>query len=267
VGRHIDALEAQLGQALFTRSPGGLQPTALALSLQPAMQAMASAASKVERLAQGEADAGRATLRVTASQIVGAEVLPAMLARFRERHPHVVLELSLNNRQEDLLQGEADIAVRMARPTQQALVSRHLGRIDIGLFAHRRYLQRHGTPANEADLLRHTLIGYDREQFTLDQGEARATPMQRDWFQFRCDNDAAQHQAVRVGLGIGGMHWGVARLEPELVPVLPHRLTFHLDMWLVMHQDLRRQPAAKSLFMHLAQELSAYAASSMAPAA
>jgi DNA-binding transcriptional LysR family regulator len=265
IGRHIAALEAHLGQPLFIRSPSGLQPTALALRLQPAMQAMATAAQQLARTAEGDARSGQATLRITASQIVGAEVLPAILARFRALHPHVTLELSLNNRQEDLLHGEADLAVRMARPTQQALVSRKLGRVDIGLFAHRNYIQRHGMPASLQDLAGHTLIGFDRDPVVLRQEQAQGMSLNREMFQFRSDSDVAQMNALRAGLGIGGMQWGLARHDPELQAVLPQALRFDLDMWLVMHEDLRRLPAAQALFKHLSAELSAYAASCIAP--
>jgi DNA-binding transcriptional LysR family regulator len=265
IGRHIAALEAQLGQPLFIRSPSGLQPTALALRLQPAMQNMATAAQQLARTAEGDARSGQATLRITASQIVGAEVLPAILARFRALHPHVTLELSLDNRLADLLHGEADLAVRMARPTQQALVSRKLGRVDIGLFAHRSYIQRQGMPASLPDLAGHTLIGFDQDPVVLRQGEAHGMSLHREMFQFRSDSDVAQMNALRAGLGIGGMHWGLARRHTDLMPVLPQALRFNLDMWLVMHEDLRRLPAAHALFKHLSAELSAYAASSIAP--
>jgi DNA-binding transcriptional LysR family regulator len=266
IGRHVAALEAQLGQALFTRSPTGLLPTALALNLQPAMQAMATAALKMARTAEGHGVTGQTTLRLTASQIIGGEVLPAILARFRARHPQVTLELSLNNRNEDLLQGEADLAVRMARPTQQALVSRKLGRVEMGLFAHRHYLQRQGTPVSLADLSHHTLIGADQDPTITRLGQQLGVPLSREMFQFRCDSDMAQMNATRAGLGIGGMQWGLARRDPALVPVLPDQIKFGLDMWLVMHGDLRRQTTAQALFKHLAAELGAYAASSQAPA-
>jgi DNA-binding transcriptional LysR family regulator len=266
IGRHIATLEAQLGQPLFTRSPTGLLPTALALSLQPAMQAMATAALKMQRAAEGHGSAGQTSLRLTASQIIGGEVLPAILARFRARHPHITLELSLNNRNEDLLQGEADLAVRMARPTQQALVSRSLGRVEMGLFAHRSYLQRAGTPASLADLSQHTLIGADQDPTIARLGVQLGVNLSREMFQFRCDSDLAQMNATRAGLGVGGLQWGLARRDPNLVPVLPDQVKFGLDMWLVMHGDLRRQTSAKALFMHLANELGAYAASSQAPA-
>ena len=116
LGRHVDALEATLGAPLFTRSQHGLQPTSLALSLVPHAEAMASAADNLLRTASGEAEGERGTVRLAASEIVGIEVLPAMLGRFREAHPGIALELALSNRNEDLLRRDADIAVWMVRP-------------------------------------------------------------------------------------------------------------------------------------------------------
>ena len=52
----------------------------------------------------------------------------------------------MTNRNEDLLRRDADIAVRMMRPTQEALAARRIGVARIGLYAHQDYLQRFGTP-------------------------------------------------------------------------------------------------------------------------
>src|SRR5579862_4697813 len=88
VGRHIEALEQALGgTTLFTRSPGGLRPTEAAQALAPHAQAMAAAADALVRTASGEAAGVRGVIRVTASEIVGAEILPAILTEFHEQYP------------------------------------------------------------------------------------------------------------------------------------------------------------------------------------
>ena len=83
VGRRIDALEKGLGVTLFTRSPRGLTPTAAALALAPHGQAMEAAAAALARRAASEASADRGVVRVTASEIIGAEALPLIFAGFR----------------------------------------------------------------------------------------------------------------------------------------------------------------------------------------
>ena len=146
VGRHIDALEAALGLTLFARSPRGLTPTPAALALEPHVEAMAAAAAALARTASGEAAADRGAVRVTASEIIGSEVLPPILAAFHATHPGIAVELALSNRTADLARRDADVAVRMVRPTQSGLVARRIGSSRIGLYAHRDYLARFGEP-------------------------------------------------------------------------------------------------------------------------
>lgn len=167
VGRHIDALERALGLSLFTRSPRGLTPTPAAAALEPHVEAMAAAATALARAASGEAAAEHGAVRVTASEVVGCEVLPPMLAAFRAAHPGIAIELALTNRNEDLARRDADIAVRMVRPTQSGLVARRIGASRIRFYAHRDYLVRFGEPSSLADLAGHCLIGFDHDSRTF----------------------------------------------------------------------------------------------------
>ena len=175
VGRHIDALEAALGLPLFARSPRGLAPTEAAANLAPHVEAMAAASAALARAAAGEASADQGVVRVTASEIVGCEVLPAIFATFHAKSPGVAIELALTNRNEDLSRRDADIAVRMVRPTQSALVARRIGETRIGLYAHRDYLARFGTPTSLDELGRHRLIGFDRDDRALRSVGAAAS--------------------------------------------------------------------------------------------
>ncbi|MDQ2861438.1 MAG: LysR family transcriptional regulator [Pseudomonadota bacterium] len=260
VGRHIEALESALGGALFTRSSGGLRPTEAALSLAPHAQAMSAAAETLIRTASGEADAVRGAVRVTASDIVGAEVLPAILTDFRERHGEVTIELALSNRQEDLLRRDADIAVRMARPTQGALFARRVGSIHLNFYAHHRYLQKHGEPRTLDDLAAHALIGYDRLAPPQEALKAVGFEVSRDLFALRTDSDLAQLAALRAGFGICACQPAIARRDPNLVPILVDAFGFDLEAWVVMHEDLKASRRMRLMFDHLAAGLKAYVA-------
>ena len=111
MGRQVAALEASLGIKLFTRSLDGLSPTEAGLRLISSAEAMAAAVEAAQRSASGEVDEEQGTVRVTASNVIGGEVLPSILASFRAVHPRISVELALSNRNEDLLRGDADIAV------------------------------------------------------------------------------------------------------------------------------------------------------------
>ena len=258
IGRHIDALEQALQVSLFTRSQAGLNATEGATALVPFAEAMASAAAALQRAASGEAEDERGVVRITASEMVGTEVLPACLASFREAHPHVVVELAISNRTSDLLRREADIAVRMVRPTQDALLARKVGVIHLGLHAHPSYVKAHGTPKTIADLQAHPLIGFDKEP-SLRRLDKLGMPLTRELFAFRCDSDVGQYAVLRAGFGIGMCQLGLAKRD-KLVAILPGSIDLKLETWVVMHKDLKSSRRMRLMFDHLAESLRAYIA-------
>lgn len=263
-GRHVAALERSLGVALFTRSPTGLQPTPAAHALQPLVKAMADTAASLERAASAQAEGGdeavRGILRITTSDVIGYEVLPAVFARLRERYPALVLELALTDRVEDLLHGEADIAVRLVRPGQERLIARHVGKLELGMYASRDYIERHGMPADIPDLMGRTLIGYDKERPFLRDASQRFGGVGRKDFAIRCDSNYAQLAMIRAGAGIGVCQVSLAGRGEALLRVLPDTLSMSLEVWLTMHEDLRNSPRCRVVFDALALALAEHVA-------
>jgi DNA-binding transcriptional LysR family regulator len=190
--------------------------------------------------------------------MIGCEVLPPLLASFRESHPGITLELALNNRNEDLLRRDADIAVRMVRPRQKSLVARRIGKSAIGFYAHRNYAKKYGLPKQIAELEKHCLIGFDRDALALRSLGKLPRPVTRENFGFRCDSDLAQFAALKAGVGIGGCQHNIARRFPELVPVLAKVIRFELEVWVAMHEDMRSTGRVRLLFDHIAAGLSAF---------
>ncbi|MFZ3004994.1 MAG: LysR family transcriptional regulator [Phenylobacterium sp.] len=259
IGRHIETLEQQLGAPLFLRSPRGLTPTDLAVSLKAHLEEMHAAAAAAARDASGSADSEKGSVRIAASLIVGVEVLPQILAGFMEQHPDIAIELVLSNKIEDLSRRDADIAVRMARPTQGALVARKIGMLGVGFYATQGYIDRRGMPESLDDLDNHTLIGFDRERPPLEaltQIEF-PRPITREVFAFRTDNDAAQIAAVRAGMGIGGIQHQIARRD-GLAPVLANAFSFELECWIAMHENLKGSRRMRLMFDHLAAGFAEY---------
>lgn len=258
VGRHIDALEHALGVPLFTRSQSGLNATAGALQLVPFAEAMHGAASALVRVASGEAAEERGAVRITASEMIGAEVLPPALAEFRALYPRIDVELVLSNRSEDLLRRGVDIAVRMVKPTQSALVAKKIGVLHLGLHAHPAYLKRHGTPRSLEELQQHPLIGFD-SQASVRRLPALGLELNRELFAFRCDSDLGQYAALKAGFGIGVCQVALAKRD-GLVPVVEGALEFELGVWVVMHKDLRSSRRMRLMFEHLARALQRHVA-------
>jgi DNA-binding transcriptional LysR family regulator len=259
IGRHIDALEEALGVSLFTRSRAGLNATPAAAALVPYAETMASAADALQRVASGEAEEERGSVRITASEMIGSEVLPASLAAFRRRHPRIAVELVLTNRSEDLLRREADVAVRMVKPTQGALIAKKLGILRLGLYAHPSYVKTYGAPKTFAEIGEHPLIGFDKQP-SMRKMPGFEIPLDRELFAFRCDSDIGQYAALRAGFGLGVCQVALGKRD-HLVPVLPELIRFEMGVWVVMHRDLKASRRVRLLFDHLAASLRDYIAS------
>lgn len=258
LGRHVAELEQELGVVLFTRSQTGLDPTDAALELRPHAEAMALAAEALRRTASGEAAEERGSVRITASEIVGTEVLPPILAAFNRLHPRIAIELVVSNRSDDLLRREADIAVRMTPPVQGALLQRHIGSIALGFFARRDYLERNGVPESRDALRSHVLIGFDTETPVVRAAQRLGLIPERAAFALRTDSDIAALQAVRAGFGIGVCQVRLGERDPALIRLLPQEFEIDLETWLAMHEDLKSVRRMRLVFDHLATGLGAY---------
>lgn len=256
VGRHIAALETALGVVLFTRSPTGLLPTAVAHTLRAHAETMERTAAALERAASSQGEEVRGVVRVSASDVVGVEVLPPILSQLRQEHPHLKVELSLTNRLSDLLQMEADIAVRMVRPSQAQLLARRVGFIEVGLHARDDYLQRQGIPQQMQDLANHSVIGFDHENAFIRSLAIKG--LERSAFALSSDSDLAQLALIRAGAGIGGCQVQLARRDPRLRRVLPESFALKMDTWVTMHEDLRDSPRCRVMFDALVEGLQRY---------
>ena len=262
VGRHIAALERSLGTPLFTRSQTGLLPLESALSLRTYAEAMSNSVAALERAASSQGPGVRGVVRVTASEVIGVEVLPPIIAHLREQHPELQVELALSNKVQDLLQREADIAVRMTRPTQELLIARRIGHVAVGLHAARQYVKRHGAPVTSADLRRHSLIGFDQPTAFIRVAGKSFPALQREAFAMRADSDLAQLALIRSGAGIGFCQVPIAKRD-GLVRVLPKQFTLQLDTWIAMHEDLRNSPRCRVTFDALVDGLREHVAAAL----
>lgn len=259
VRNRIADLEVEIGATLFTRAPDGLVPTDAALGLRQHAEAMELAAAAFARGAtQGSAIAG--LVRVSASDVIAVEILPPILADLRRRHPALVVALSPNNRAEDLLRREADVAVRMVEPRQGALVAKRVGTIDIGLHARADLLAGRAVPTTFEEVAAIGLIGVESDNDMVRAIRASGIPLRPEDFAFRSDSDLAQLAAIRAGVGVGLCQVPLAAQDARLVRVMPE-ISFPLPTWVVMHEDLRASAPVRAVFDALVAGLQAYLSS------
>ena len=254
LSRRIAQLEAQLGHALFERTTRGVRLTEAGAALRVPAERMREQALQFEMVAAGRSQALAGTVRITASEVFSAYVLPEIVRTLRASHPEIQIELVASNTLENLLERDADIALRMLRPRQTALVARRLADQPLGLYAHRDYVEAHGKPT-AANMRQHQWVGYDRSDLLLRGFRAAGYPVGKAMFGFRCDNQIVAWQAVLAGLGIGVTTQRVAALSPQLVRVLPKIVIPPLPVWITAHRELRGTPRLKIVFDALAQAL------------
>lgn len=252
LGRHIAEMEAALGLTLFTRQPRGLAPTEGALALLPHARAMREAAANLALAAAGRDSALAGTVRVTASRVVAFHLLPPMLADLRRSHPGIEVEILPSDTTENLHFREADIALRMYRPTQENVVTRHLTDLPTALYAAHSQIARQGLPATQDDLLAMDFVGFDRSDLILRSMAALGIRRRREDFAIRCDDQLVYWQMVRAGLGVGGMQCLVGDADPLVARIAPFVALPALPVWLTAPEALRQTPRIRAVLDHLA---------------
>ncbi len=245
VRRQVEALEAMVGVALFTRSPTGLAPIDGHSALMAQAQAMEAAAMAFARAASGAADKVAGSVRISCSRVYGVEILPPILAELHHHWPALEVELVPTNDVSNLLRRDADIAVRLTPPRQEALITRKVAPMRVGFFAAPSLAVRLDGMDFLALAATGLMIGQDRDD-SLAAGlrQQGLAPPQRTVF--RSDDDLAQLAAIRHGIGFGicqvviGERSGLVRLLPDLTPTVA--------AWVVMHEAYRRLARTRTVF-------------------
>ena len=255
LGRHVEALEAALGVTLFERTLAGLKPTDTALKLFEPVVGAQRALSEAALMAEGSSAALAGSVRITASTVMSHYVLPPLLAELRRSFLGIALELVPSDSVENLLLREADIAVRMFRPTQLELIARKLGEIPIVACAHQSYIERRGAPRTVAELLDHDLVGFDRSDLIISTARRLGFELQRADFVLRTDSQTAMWELLKAGLGIGFAQAGMVQDAPGMRVVLPDFAVPPLEVWLTTHRELFTSRRIRAIYDRLGEGL------------
>jgi DNA-binding transcriptional LysR family regulator len=258
LGRHIETLEQQLNVTLFDRTLQGLRPTPTALRLYEEVGKAQIALSNAVMVAEGTAGALEGTVRITASTIVSHYLLPPILHDIRDTYPRIALDLVPTDSIENLLLRESDIAVRMMRPTQLELVARKIGDLPIVCCAHQSYIDEHGAPQRPEDLLKHTLIGFDRSDLLINGARALGFEIKRSDFAVRTDSQTAYWEMLKTGIGIGFAQLGLVRATSGMRELLHGLRPPPLEAWLATHRELFLSPRIRAIYDRLAAGLEAH---------
>lgn len=255
ISRHVAMLEQQLNSVLFERAGRKLLPTEMAHSIVKYARMMESSANAIGLALTAKSQATTGTVRISASQISSSYLLPSILKKLREQEPGIAIELVASDQVSDLLRREADIAVRLVRPVQESLISRCLGKVTIGIYAHKQYLQGRQIPQSLEELLPHDLIGFDNNRNIILGFKMHGVDIDKNAFQVRTDDLSALLHSVKAGMGIGFIATYVGRRDPDLQRLLADVPITPMPVWLTVHREIRNNPRIRRVYDFLAEAI------------
>jgi len=257
LSRHISELEESLEVTLFERRKEGLSLTKTGAYLFEYADKIDVASKRFEVAALGQQQEISGTIRVAASTGVAAFLLPDIVAKLGIEEPGVDVELVASEGSANLLMREADIAVRMFKPTQLNLISRKIGEVSFGAYASRAYIKHQGAPGSLDQLLDYDLIGEDRNDLLQRGLQSIGLKVTRTSFKYRCDERTIGWNLVLAGCGIGITHCRHGDSEPLVERVLANDLELKLPIWLTAHSELKTNACVRRVYDALGDGLQA----------
>lgn len=238
IGRQISALEAELEVTLFERNGRALMLTQTGRDLVESIRAMREAANRASLAASGHSRAVAGKVRLTATDMMSAYVLPFFIARVRDTAPMVEIDVVAANDIRDLQWREADIAVRHVRPEQPELIARLVGEESAHFYASSGYLDRFGRPQDLEEMARHDFVGMGDTARMIGFCADLGLKLAPENFRASSDSGLVAWEFARRSLGIIAMADDVASRHPEMEQVLPASLSVRFPVWLAVHREL-----------------------------
>ena len=146
LSRQMATLEKHIGSTLFDRSTQGLKLTELGIKLIENSEAMQLNAEQFYRIASGATTTLAGVIRISANEVIGLYYLPEIITAFNQLYPEITVEIEISNQATSINKRDADIALRMFRPTQPDLIAKRLADIELNFVATTEYLKKHSEP-------------------------------------------------------------------------------------------------------------------------
>lgn len=205
VSKRLSRLEDRLGVQLINRTTRRLELTEAGRTyyhyctqIENILQEAEQAVSEIRLLPKG-------SLHINAPVTFGQIVLPHIITSFLKKYPDVHINLSLSDKFVDVIEGGYDLVIRIGQLKDSSLKARRIGSTQLRVFAHQRYLKKHGTPKTPQDLQGHNCLTY-RYMATGPNEWHFEGPMGKEVVHihgnFSAENGVPLYQAVKEGLGI-----------------------------------------------------------------
>lgn len=255
IGRQISALEGSLGVTLLERSARGLTLTQAGRELLDHVRAMGEAATLISMVADGQSQDVTGEVTVTATDLMAAAILPAILAPLRQAAPGIRVRIVATGDIRNLMQREADIAIRHVRPNQPDLIARHVGDFRGNLYAATSYLERAGRPRTPREVADHAFVGSPDPDRLIAPLHNHGVPVRAENFVMSSDSNVVEWELVKAGYGISMQPEVLCEAESGIEKVLPNLPSLQFPVWLTTHRELKTNRRIRVVFDTLARGL------------
>ena len=205
VSKQLAKLEAHLGGRLLNRTTRRLTPTEAGIDFYERAKRILESVEEAECVVTGLTVEPSGTLKINAPMSFGFNHLGEMLAQYKKKYPKVTIDITLQDRQIDLVEEGYDLALRIATLKDSTLIARRLSPCHIVMCASPDYLEEYGEPKTPSDLKNHQCISYaysgSMKQWTLEnsKGEKKIIPIKGSLI---ANNGNLICDAVINGMGI-----------------------------------------------------------------
>jgi DNA-binding transcriptional LysR family regulator len=260
VQRRIAELEERVGRRLIERHLGSYRLTELGQEVRPAAEAVETAVTSFERLLAASNKDITGTIRVTCGSILADRLRrTTLLDTFHARHPSLQVELIISDRFLDLSKGEAEIAIRLGEPQDEALVGRKIADAPWAVYASRDYIERCGRPARPEDIERHVIVACGEPIAHYPGAEWLRSVAPHAIVASRSDNWPGLVLAVKSGAGLAALLAFQGDNEKELVRIIDD-IGLVTPYYLLMHRDMRHAPRIRAFADFVASEIKGFRA-------
>jgi DNA-binding transcriptional LysR family regulator len=256
VTRQLAALEEELNVTLLERTGRSVSLTPAGLDLLDHVRAMADGANMMSLAASGRSQDIEGKVRVTASEMTAAYLLPDVLDWLHDAAPELQLEIAADNSVRDLLLREADIAIRHIRPEQPNLIAKRACDQTMRFYAVEKYMARYGTPQQTGDMSAHQFVSFGDLERIVGHLKLVGLDLSQKNFRYASNSQLVEWEIARKGHAIAIMNDNIAAKFPEFQPVLTEIEPFSIPVWLVAHRELQTSRRIRLVFDILASALS-----------
>ncbi|MFK5978939.1 MAG: LysR family transcriptional regulator [Rhizobiaceae bacterium] len=255
LGRQVAALEEHLNILLFERVGKSLVLTKSGIELLDHVRTMYDAANRISLAASGQSQSIEGLVRITASDVMAAHILPQALKELREIAPLVEVDMNATNDIRNLQLREADIAIRHVRPEQPDLIAKLITEATAHLYASQKYLDKHGRPQSFEETSKHDFIGSGDHARLIEILNPIGLSLTLDNFHLGSESGVVAWQMAQNDLGIIVMADSVAEVTPGVERVLPDMEPIVFPIWLIAHRELHTSRRIRLVFDFLAEFL------------